>query len=123
MIDLNDIGVGPRHTRHAMLGFKIDQQRGTVLTMAALVPSVKFNGTITPREVREQSQTGRRPSPRVSSSIVSGPFLEIPERQGAVTEAAQPAAGDRVAAGPEAPHGVHPLDQLFKTNALGPYCE
>jgi len=40
---------------HAMLGFKIDQQKGTVLTMAALVPSVKFNGTITPREVREQS--------------------------------------------------------------------
>ena len=28
---------------------------GTVLTMAALVPSVKFNGTISPREAREQS--------------------------------------------------------------------
>jgi hypothetical protein len=40
---------------HAILGFKIDQQRGTFLTMAALVPSVKFNGTIAPREVREQS--------------------------------------------------------------------
>jgi hypothetical protein len=39
---------------HAMLGFKIDQQRGTFLTMAALIPSVKFNGTITPREVRKQ---------------------------------------------------------------------
>jgi len=36
-----------------MPGFKIDQQKGgTVLTMAALVPSVKFNGTISPREVR-----------------------------------------------------------------------
>jgi len=40
---------------HAMLGFKIDQQKGTVLTMAALVPSVKFNGTITPREVRSKA--------------------------------------------------------------------
>jgi hypothetical protein len=40
---------------HAMLGFKIDQQKGDFLTMAALVPSVKFNGTISAREVREQS--------------------------------------------------------------------
>jgi len=30
-------------------------KRGTVLTMAALVPSVKFDGTISAREVREQS--------------------------------------------------------------------
>jgi len=30
-------------------------KRGTVLTMAALVPSVKFDETISAREVREQS--------------------------------------------------------------------
>ena len=62
MIDLNDIAIFAKATQlesvsraaralgipgHAMLGFKIDQQRGTVLTMAALVPSVRFNGTIT----------------------------------------------------------------------------
>jgi hypothetical protein len=69
MIDLNDTAnlrkdgtarkpqpcsARPRHVPgHAMPGFKIDQQKGgTVLTMAALVPSVKFNGTISPREVR-----------------------------------------------------------------------
>jgi hypothetical protein len=66
MIDLNDIAIFAKVAQlesfsraaralgmpgHAMLGFK----RGTVLTMAALVASVKFNGTITPREVREQS--------------------------------------------------------------------
>ena len=70
MIDLNDIAIFAKVAQlesfsraaralgipgHAMLGFKIDQQRGTFLTMAALVPSVKFNGTIATREVREQS--------------------------------------------------------------------
>jgi hypothetical protein len=68
MIDLTDIAIFAKVAQlesfsraaralgmpsHAMLGFKIDQQKGTVLTMA--VPSVKFNGTISPREVREQS--------------------------------------------------------------------
>jgi hypothetical protein len=70
MIDLNDIAIFAKVAQlesfsraarahgipgHATLGFKIDQQRGTVLTVAALVPGVKFNGTFTPREVREQS--------------------------------------------------------------------
>jgi hypothetical protein len=70
MIDLTDIAIFAKVAQlesfsraaralgmpsHAMLGFKIDEQKGTVLTMAALVPSVKFNGTISPREVREQS--------------------------------------------------------------------
>ena len=70
MIDLNDIAIFAKVAQlesfsraaralgmpgHAMLGCKIDQQRGTFPTMATVVPSGKFNGTITPREVREQS--------------------------------------------------------------------
>jgi hypothetical protein len=116
MIDLNEIAIFAKvkqlerfsRAAHAMLGFKIDQKKGTVLTMAELVPSVKFNGTITPREVREQSQTGRRPFRWVHLPSYQGfhlPFFGIPQRQGIVTEAAQHAAGDQVAAGPLDPRG------------------
>jgi len=69
MIDLNDIAIFAKvaqleasAVRRGASAYPVTpcsvsrsiSKRGTVLTMAALVPSVKFNGTITPREVREQ---------------------------------------------------------------------
>jgi hypothetical protein len=63
MIDLNDIAIFAKvaqlesfsRAARALGVSRSISKRGTVLTMAALVPSVKFNGTISPREVREQS--------------------------------------------------------------------
>jgi hypothetical protein len=96
---------------HAMLGFKIDQQKGTVLTMAALVSSVKFNGTITPREVRSKAGLADARFGGIQLPSYRGfhlPILGIPEGQCVVTEAAQHAAGDQVDAGPVDPTGSPP---------------
>jgi hypothetical protein len=105
MIDLNDIAIFAKvaqlesFSRAARaLGCPVRpcsasrsiSKRGTVLTMVALLPSVKFNGTITPREVRKQPDM----------LLVTRSLLDL-----------------------WTPRAVHPLDQLFKMNALRPYCE
>jgi hypothetical protein len=105
---------------HAMLGFKIDQQKEDCPDDGRTRPSVKFNGTITPREVRSKAGLADARFGGIHLPSYRGfhlPFLGIPEGQCVVTKAAQHAAGDQVDAGPVDPTAVHPLDQLFKMNA------
>ena len=98
---------------HAMLGFKIDQQKGDC---------PDDGRTRAERKVQRDDQPARSQRAKLDwadARFIGGfhlpsyrgfhlPFLGIPEGQCVVTEAAQHAAGDQVDAGPVDPTGSPP---------------